>query len=366
MESPQVAKPELKDFAPFALPTPAWYRPAGYLLAVASWLSLAIGLCLMCVFIVVVMKVGITGAWAAQVTGTLTLGLFTFLRDMSERLRVNARVKLLTERRAPLLYLRPFFHEQPRLLYEQNKDLFSYRSDNSARGFSESLDRTAKYAMPPVLAADGPIAEALQNVGPLIAIGVPQETFPPPGAIRLYFRDDQWQEMAAALMSISRLVIFQAGYTSGVEWEMNAIRQHFGPEQIYFSFLGWRGLKRQERQAEYELFRMQTRRIYGVMLPEQYAEADFIFFDQDWRPHGAGIGGEMRLIMFVRSSLRRLARLRDTPPPAAVRDALGPVLRSRGIKVGEWRNKVYLAVTYSAYLVALGGAAYLLIKFFGT
>ena len=101
----------------------------------------------------------------------------------------------------------------------------------------------AKLASPPQLAQINPFVistgeenfvEALQGIGPVIAIGRPGEVLPPLGARRLYVDDAEWQARVIGLMGQARLVAFMIGTGSGLWWEVEQALHRVTPERLLF------------------------------------------------------------------------------------------------------------------------------------
>ena len=86
----------------------------------------------------------------------------------------------------------------------------------------------------------------LGQVGPVVAIGKPGERLPELGAARIYVPDDQWREVVTTWMSEAALVVFRAGETEGLWWEIEQalarcsrrriLIVEIGPPQAYLSF----------------------------------------------------------------------------------------------------------------------------------
>lgn len=339
MERSAETKPRLKDFARYALPTPHWHMPLGVLLELVAWAVLALGL----YYTSRLLGPG-RGEWF-WVRYLLLLAMFVYavLLWLGRALRVNTREKLLDERE-PILYLRPFSHENRSLAAGDEADSsprWASYTDSAARALYNLLG-PAPGVTQSVTTNDDALAKALKDIGPLVAVGLPRETLPPHGALRLYFSDEEWREKVGALMTISRLVIIQAGYTSGVEWEMEAARRHFRPDQVYISFLDWGDLDYETRKVEFSLFQMQAERVYGISPPEHLREAYLICFDDDWTPFGITVSWWRKIPL--------LMAFQTTAAPA-VREIFRPVLRARGIKLRAWRTAAFVVITHTLYAV---------------
>ena len=80
----------------------------------------------------------------------------------------------------------------------------------------------------------------------MVAIGKPGERLPELGAARIYVPDDQWREVVTTWMSEAALVVFRAGETEGLWWEVEQalarcsrrriLIVELGPPQAYLSF----------------------------------------------------------------------------------------------------------------------------------
>lgn len=300
MGSSNATNLELKDFAPYALPTPRWYLPAGILLEIGGW------------------AIFLTGVFVGRIIGMVVLAISLFTVSIARRLQINTRKRLLAADRQPILYVRSFPHER------------------SAASMT---------------AADSAIAIALKDIGPLVAVGVPQEKLPPSGALRLYFRDEEWQEKVEALMSMSRLIIIEAGYTVGLDWEMKTARQYFSPEEIYISFLGWEKLDEDKRFSEFLCFKGQLERAYGISLPGSFFHNSyFIYFNRDWSPAAATISWPRKFFLFPK--LVDVVSLEGMSPPA-IREILRPVFQKRRMKLSLWRTILRVVVARLLFVVFL-------------
>jgi hypothetical protein len=76
------------------------------------------------------------------------------------------------------------------------------------------------------------LAKLLENVGPLLAIGRPDETVPSLGAARLYVPADEWKQTITMLLERARLVVIVAGETPGLVWEMQECRRIVPPAKL--------------------------------------------------------------------------------------------------------------------------------------
>ena len=187
---------------------------------------------------------------------------FTQIR---RRFQFSPAQSLLHDPRKPIFYLRSFHLDSPEPKFEVDKTL----DDISSKWGPTSETK---------------LVTALQQIGPVVAVGRPGETLPQLGAIRLYFNDD-WQEKVLELMLLSRFVILHAGHSQGTEWEMKTVKDNLQPQQVIFSFVHWQEQSRREAQLDYNIFKMQVERLYGQTLPEKIGDSILMWYDSNWTPH---------------------------------------------------------------------------------
>lgn len=104
-------------------------------------------------------------------------------------------------------------------------------------------------------------------------------------ALRLYFRDETWQERVAEIMPRSRLVVCSAAESAGVIWEFVAARKYVQPERLIFTFGEWYWKSRRSRQKVWEIFKLQLGKDVGKGLPDSIGTACLLYFEKDWTPH---------------------------------------------------------------------------------
>src|SRR5688572_16943476 len=72
------------------------------------------------------------------------------------------------------------------------------------------------------------------NIGPA-ALWVPREEIVPDlGAARMYVSDDAWQDRVKELLSQAQLVVLRAGETDNLLWEIQTVASTVRPERIVF------------------------------------------------------------------------------------------------------------------------------------
>jgi hypothetical protein len=246
-ESP-TTQMRLDDFAAYARPMPIryWFYLAGYLLAALA--VAAIGLILAILigeFVrgflytpIVLFELGVF------------LGIFLKLLRRARRYRLDSQAEILEDPRPPVLLLRTF------------------RSDVAA----DESRRDKK-------TAEEFLVEVFTHVGPVVAVGKPDEKLSLLGAARMYFNHDEWQEKVASLISISQLVIIQAGSSDALEWELSRAVSVLRPRQLLVSFVHFKN-----RQTSYEQFLFKAARVLDGPLPPLIGDTFFWTFKDHWIP----------------------------------------------------------------------------------
>ena len=133
---------------------------------------------------------------------------------------LDADTAMTRDPRPPVLYLRSFADDGEALIGEQ----------------PWWLRFGAKVATP--VTPEQEIADLLDAVGPVVAIGKPGEPLPELGAARLYVNDDQWQAKVQELMKKACLVVLRLGSSPGLLWEIEQVLAHLPRQRLVFAVLG--------------------------------------------------------------------------------------------------------------------------------
>ena len=132
------------------------------------------------------------------------------------------------------------------------------------------------------LSGEEQLADAVDPIGPLLAIGRPGEQLPTPGATRVYADDDQWRALVERWLSMARLVILRPGTSPGVQWEIERSIAIVNANRFLILMI-------RMRSGAYESFSDLLRTRFEIVLPEFKSVAHwrrvsgFIEFDADWR-----------------------------------------------------------------------------------
>jgi len=175
---------------------------------------------------------------------------------------ITAKELVLKDSRPPVVYLRSF-------------------NDDAATASAHDAD-----LLPfDVTTEEEQLVAALNEIGPVLAIGRPGEELPELGAARFYVRDDEWQAKVKDLIANAQLVVLRSGETEGLMWEVETAVQmlKLRPERLL--------LLVPQNQKSYELFRKRALPCLPHELPEWPKKngrardlRGMIYFKPDWTP----------------------------------------------------------------------------------
>lgn len=151
----------------------------------------------------------------------LLLVIMALFRRSRRHEAVSAAQAMADDPRPPVLYLRSFQDDGSVLL-----------EDQGIPGV-QALTRATSPA-----SSEEELAQILQRIGPVVAIGKPGEKLPELGAARLYVSHDQWQAVVGALMRQAALVVVRVGKSPGVLWEIGQALTQIPRERLALVMLG--------------------------------------------------------------------------------------------------------------------------------
>lgn len=138
---------------------------------------------------------------------------------------VDADERLRSDLRPPVLYLRSFQDDAE--LFESESDIVIQWRARSGGDWKPTSGRKRKLATSWIATSGGRMEEALASllgpIGPLVAIGKPDEPLPELGAARAYFSNDTWQRAIQRWVDMSCLIVKVAGPTAWIRWELDTI-----------------------------------------------------------------------------------------------------------------------------------------------
>lgn len=194
------------------------------------------------------------------------LSIFLAFKIMYMGKQYEARGKAApsqADTRQPVLYLRPFM------------------VDEVVTGlFWIMLFKTGMW--PSFFSVEEQLAVAVDPIGPLVAIGKPDEQLPTPGAVRRYFDDSTWQNIVQTWLSKARVIILRPGMSEGLWWELREAVATMHAESLLLLVL-------KMKQANYLTFSQLVNDRLGIRLPNfnevsRWRRASgFIEFNATWR-----------------------------------------------------------------------------------
>ncbi len=123
----------------------------------------------------------------------------------------------------------------------------------------------------------------LRNLGPVIAIGRPGELLPKLGAARMSVKPEAWKSEAHRLMELSQLIVFQAGFTDGLLWELGEASKLAEAKPILICAPVPREGSVTNKQQQYERFLRALANSFpaaAALLPAELANTGYFLIDK--------------------------------------------------------------------------------------
>jgi len=251
--------------------------------------------------------------------GSVLAGFFFM---MSRRFKAKTAEEVLQiDPRPPVLYLRSFKED----------------SSLAKRSFGALQYTEEEY-----------FAQVLNEFGPVIAIGEPEEKFPMAGAARMYFprTTDEWQDAINKHMTTCRLVVLRAGSTRGLQWEIQKSIAILPPEKFILIV----PKKTDTYRKFYELFHqffpksLPQNLPYDVLRDGVGKTLGYIYFDADWNP----IFVPFRTPWFFQRGLT------EEKTASSFRTSLAPIYARLKMPVPQVKVSVYgIVIIVAAVLITI-------------
>jgi hypothetical protein len=228
---------------------------------------------------------------------------------------LNRKFARLNESRPPVLYLRPFSSDRKtsRIFGRLFWRLLLSWHPSASFGYLNEMETEEES-----------LSHVVNEIGPMIAIGRPNEILPRVGAARVYVSREEWQVEVTRLISQAHLVLLHLGETPGFWWEFQQCAACTDRQKLVLlvPFNRW----------QYNRFREKAEQLLHCILP---------YYD------GIGLrgvyGSRVKAVIYFDS--RGIARLRpvarstskkfpDTRLAGAFRAALAPVAQRFGLTWG--------------------------------
>jgi hypothetical protein len=240
----------------------------------------------------------------------------------------SAESRTRRDKRAPIVYLRPFLSDQSVFQTPLRSYLLPFRF-----GFPETDEEA--------------MSRTLRRLGPVIAVGNPREWLPKLGAARLYRRGRDWQDAVRDLIRSASLIVVRAGNTEGLLWELEVITNLAKPNKVIIWFppptrWSWR---RRRVMADFRQFCQFAERMLPHPLPVGAKIPEFVYFETGWLPHGSSQSRGMWASLRAFMSRSRAPHIRRNIRQPLTNAGLRPSrLRPRLIEVA---NFLFYGIVYA-------------------
>ena len=208
----------------------------------------------------------------AQVIAALFGSFFLLfgLPKITRRLRNNSRMKskgadeiLSSDSRPPIVLLRSFVDDgtsPEAIIADMTKLVGSYLS------FEES------------------IASHFESMGPFVTFSSKKYGMPELGAARLHAEPHEWKSKLEELLLQCKLVVFRAGETKSLQWELGRLVQIVPPEKVLIYLQMGSEVDRDVQEARYNKFRKFASQILPRELPTKRGKSSVMYFKDGWEP----------------------------------------------------------------------------------
>jgi hypothetical protein len=130
---------------------------------------------------------------------------------------LSVKEALLDLKENPVVYLRPFKEDRTALRLQSWITQILWIFTGSVFQWLRLF-----FDLPHKRRLEELIFDPFQDVGPVWAIGRPNEWNSPRGALRIYVGGD-WQDAVARLIKVARLIVMCAGTSPGFRWELRRV-----------------------------------------------------------------------------------------------------------------------------------------------
>jgi len=170
--------------------------------------------------------------------------------------------------RRPVLLLRPFSADGERLAFGSYKTVKTANTEESE------------------------LVKELASLGPVLAIGRPDEELRHIGAARIYVPHGEWKSVILHLFGWARCVVIRcSSQTPGLLWELEVARKNLSPEALVLQlpsaaeeFDSAYDSESSDYESSYRAFASTARLSMGIEMPSALKGFRFVAFDDSWRP----------------------------------------------------------------------------------
>lgn len=142
------------------------------------------------------------------------------------------------------------------------------------------------------------IADAVFPFGNMVSMGSPEDDLAHAGSARLYASDESWKDEVRAGLERASLVLLACGTGSGLQWEVEQVRDWNRPDRLVLVVGG--------DAVEYQSFKDAMEGFFPAGLPKRDPPADLpdcatdhftrsiVWFEDDWTPHMVHLGARRK------------------------------------------------------------------------
>jgi hypothetical protein len=158
---------------------------------------------------------------------TIGLSLFTLPATLSfYRKRAGAPTLdevIATDSRAPVLYLRAFYQESLPFAWMRKSEMSGYTdSPEALRGYSSSVTFEQYFGR-----------TVVQDLGPFVALGRPEDVLPPEGAARHYAPDNNWRQNFEILAESAAAIVMEPCLSENLTSEIAVVLGHGWHQKLF-------------------------------------------------------------------------------------------------------------------------------------
>jgi hypothetical protein len=138
---------------------------------------------------------------------------------------IDAQLALRDDPRRPILYLRSFQDDPHVMDFEWDATMRTKigRAGDLPGPIGRFLAGMGSGIVRTSSRLEENLATIVAPIGPLVAIGAPDEPLPSLGAARAYFTNDTWQSAVIEWVDMAQLILKVAGPTTWIRWELETI-----------------------------------------------------------------------------------------------------------------------------------------------
>ncbi|MBN1666211.1 MAG: hypothetical protein JW862_03960 [Anaerolineales bacterium] len=128
------------------------------------------------------------------------------------------------------------------------------------------------------------IAPYFKRIGPFVTLSAANFGPPELGASRLMTDDANWQQSFLDLIRRCSLVVFRAGDSQSLIWELNQLIRRVDPRKVIIYLQIGDDADRAVQQARYARFVGLTTPIFPLALPAVRGNNMYLYFESAWEP----------------------------------------------------------------------------------